>query len=224
VVSVNVGMPREQAWARLGRTSIDKRPVTGPVACRTLGLDGDQASDTKHHGGADRAVYAFAREDLDAWGRELGREIRAGQFGENLTTCGIDVNAAEVGERWRIGSAVLEVSSVRIPCNDFRAWMGRTGHDPRAWVKRFTQAGRPGPYLRVVTEGELAAGDEITVLHRPGHGVTVATMFRALTTEADLLPDLLRVEGLLAGDRERAERYAAARVSRRDLPAAAAVI
>jgi MOSC domain-containing protein YiiM len=212
VISVNVGRPREAAWAGLGHTAIDKRPVAGSVAVRTLGLDGDQVGDTKHHGGVDQAVYAFAREDLDAWALDLGREIRDGGFGENLTTTGIDLNACELGERWRIGGpdgVELEVASVRIPCNDFKGWMGVTGYDNRAWVKRFTQAGRPGPYLRVVTEGRIAAGEDISVVHRPGHGVTIGTMFRALTTEPALLPELLVVDGLVDEARERAERYVA---------------
>ena len=210
VISVNVGRPREADWAGIGRTAMDKRPVTGPVAVRTLGVDGDQVGDTKHHGGVDQAVYAFAREDLDWWAGELGQEIRDGMFAENLTTQGIDVNAAEVGERWRIGTVELEVCSVRIPCNDFKNWMGLGGYDNQRWVKRFADVGRPGPYLRVVTEGELAAGDELTVVHRPGHGVTVSTMFRALTTEAELLLDLLKVDGLVAQAREAAEKYGSA--------------
>ena len=209
LVSVNVGLPREATWAGIGRTSIDKQPVAGRVLARRLGLDGDQVSDTQHHGGVDQAVYAFAREDLDTWAAELGLEIRDGQFGENLTTTGIDVNEAEVGERWLIGDALLEVASIRIPCNDFKMWMGRSGYDNRAWVKRFASVGRPGPYLRVLTEGELRAGDEITVTHRPGHGVTVSTMFRALTGEPSLLPELLRVDGLVEEARVRAEKYVA---------------
>jgi MOSC domain-containing protein YiiM len=209
VISVNVGLPRVAAWAGIGRTSIDKRPVSGAVTARRLGLEGDQVSDTKHHGGADQAVYAFAREDLDGWAAELGVDIPDGQFGENLTTEGIDVNEAEVGERWLVGDALLEVSSVRIPCNDFKSWMGRCGYDDRAWVRRFAAAGRPGPYLRVLREGAIRAGDELTVQHRPGHGVTVSTMFRALTTEHALLPELLRVDGLVTEARVRAERYVA---------------
>ncbi len=197
VRSVNVGTPREAAWAEIGRTSIDKRPLAGPVRAGRLGLEGDEVSDTRHHGGPDQAVYAFAREDLDAWAETLGGEIRDGQFGENLTTEGIDVNQAEVGERWRIGAAVLEVASIRIPCNEFKNWMGECGYDRTAWVKRFTATNRPGPYLRVVEEGVLTAGDAIEVEHRPGHGVTVSTMFRALTTERTLLPELLRVDGLV---------------------------
>ena len=153
VRSVNVGRPREAAWAEIGRTSIDKRPLGGQVRVGRLGLEGDEVSDTRHHGGPDQAVYAFAREDLDTWEARLGREIRDGQFGENLTTEGIDVNDAEIGEHWRIGTAVLEIVSMRTPCNDFRNWMGESGYDRTAWVRRFTATNRPGPYFRVLEEG-----------------------------------------------------------------------
>jgi MOSC domain-containing protein YiiM len=209
VLSVNVGLPREREWAGIGRTSIEKHPVAGPVPVRRLGLDGDQVSDTKHHGGVDQAVYAFAREDLDFWVEELGAPIRDGQFGENLTTAGIDVNEAEVGERWRIGSVLLEVASIRTPCQDFKRWMGLSGYDDTAWVKRFAAVGRIGPYLRVLEEGELAAGDPIDVVHRPGHGVSVTTMFRAVTTAPELLPRLLEVDGLVDEARRKAEKYVA---------------
>jgi MOSC domain-containing protein YiiM len=207
VVSVNVGGPREFAWAGIGRTSIDKRPVTGAVQVSRLGLEGDQVSDTVHHGGVDQAVYAFAREDLDWWAAELGREVCNGQFAENLTTSGIDVNEAEVGERWRIGTATFEVAMVRIPCNDFKNWQRVNGFDDHAWVKRFAIQGRPGPYLRVIEEGELQAGDDLVVVHRPGHGVTVSTMFLALTTERSLLPELLKVDNLALVARREAESF-----------------
>lgn len=215
--SVNVGMPREAAWAGIGRTSIDKRPVAGPVAVHMLGLDGDQVSDTVHHGGVDQAVYAYAREDVDRWVGMLGQEIRDGQFGENLTTSGIDVNEALVGERWRIGGAhgpLLEVSSVRIPCNDFKWWMGLNGYDETAWVKRFASDNRPGAYLRVLVPGSIGAGDAVVVEHRPSHDVTVSRMFRALTTEAELLPRLLDVDALPAQARQKAEEF----VARHGLP------
>jgi MOSC domain-containing protein YiiM len=209
VVSVNVGLPREAAWAGIGRTSIDKAPAAGRVSVGRLGLAGDEPSDTRRHGGVDKAVYAFAREDLDDWAARLGQEVRDGQFGENLTTSGLDVNEAEIGERWRIGDVLLEVTSVRTPCNDFKAWLGRCGLDNRAWVRRFAEEGRPGPYLRVLAPGTIGAGDGIEVLHRPGHGVTVSTMFRALLTDHALLPELLRVEGLVPEARARAEEYVA---------------
>jgi MOSC domain-containing protein YiiM len=204
--SVNVGLPKDAPWAGIGRTSIDKRPVSGPVEVDELGLAGDQVSDVRHHGGADQAVYAYAREDLDRWAEALGTEIADGEFGENLTTVGIDVNDAEIGERWAVGTVELEVSAVRTPCNDFRVWLGLNGHTNRAWVKRFTADGRPGPYLRVTRPGVIAAGDEISVVHRPGHGVTAAVMFRALMSEPSLLPGLLALDGLGEKARRRVER------------------
>jgi len=207
--SVHVGRPQPREWAGIGKTAIEKHPVAGPVRATRLGLEGDQVGDTQHHGGVDQAVYAFAREDLDLWSEALGGPIRDGLFGENLTTSGYDVNAAEIGERWQIGTALFEVASVRIPCNDFKGWLGELGFDNAGWVKRFTAEGRPGPYLRVVEEGELRAGDPIAVVHRPGHGVTVSHMFRALTTDRQLLPDLLVVEGLVDEARRNAEAYVA---------------
>ena len=210
--SINVGRPKVRDWAGIGRTSIDKRPVGGPVVARTLGLDGDQVSDTQHHGGVDQAVYVFAREDLDFWQGELGLPdgaIRDGQFGENLTTEGYDVNEALIGERWAIGSALFEVASVRIPCNDFKNWQRVSGFDDRQWVKRFAAVGRPGPYLRVLEEGEVEAGHRIDVVLRPDHDVTVSVMFAALTTRREWLPRLLEVPGMVAEARDAAERYVA---------------
>jgi MOSC domain-containing protein YiiM len=207
VISINVGKVREASWAGVGRTAIDKAPVRGPVPVGRLGLRDDEIGDTVHHGGVDQAVYAYAREDLDWWVAELGTEIRDGQFAENLTTRGIDHQAAEVGERWRVGSVLLEVAMVRTPCNDFKQWQRLNGYDDRAWVKRFTQAGRCGAYLRVLQEGELAVGDELTVVHQPGHGVTIDTMFRALTTERSLLPELAKVDGLAAVARRKLDQF-----------------
>ncbi len=212
VRSVHVGRPRDAPWAGIGRTAIDKSPVDGPVRVGRLGLAGDQVADTRHHGGPDKAVYAYAREELDHWAEVLGTPLADGHFGENLTTVGLDVDAAEIGERWRVGGPegpVLEVASVRTPCRDFRTWMGRTGHDATAWVRRFAERGRPGPYLRVLVPGTLTAGDALEVVHRPGHGVTVSTMFRAVFGHPELLPELLRVEGLVPEARRAAEAWVA---------------
>jgi MOSC domain-containing protein YiiM len=197
VVSVNVGTPVTREWAgNLGRTAIRKHSVEGPVRVHELGLEGDQVADTKHHGGVFQAVYAFAQEDLDIWAGRLGGPVGPAMFGENLTTTGLDVNEAVLGEHWRIGTALLSPAEVRIPCSVFKNWLGLHGLDNTMWVKRFTAEGRPGPYLRVLEEGVLRASDEIVVEHRPDHGVTVSMMFRALTTEPDLLPRLLDVAGL----------------------------
>lgn len=206
VLSVNTGHGQDAPWAGIGRTAIDKTPVAGPVEVHELGLGGDEICDLRFHGGADQAVYAFAREDLDRWEPVLGARIDNGQFGENLTTLGIDVNEAEIGERWAIGTVELEVSAVRTPCNDFKSWLGLTGYDNTAWVKRFTAEGRPGPYLRVTRPGVLAAGDEISVVHRPGHGVTAAVLFRALTSEPALLTGLLEIAALGEKTRRRVQK------------------
>ncbi|WP_243073523.1 MOSC domain-containing protein [Microbacterium sp. SS28] len=148
-----------------GVTAIDKRPSSAPVRVRALGAHGDVQVDRKHHGGLDKALYAYAQEDADFWAQELGRDIPPGFFGENLRTEGIDVNAARIGERWRIGPRVeVEVTMPRTPCQTFARRMG--GHQ-RGWVKRFSDERRLGPYLRVVKTGNVQAGDEIVVISVP---------------------------------------------------------
>jgi len=195
VLSVNIGSPRPNPWKRSGTTGIDKRPVDGPVAVTApgpkgtggVGLAGDRVYDVEHHGGDDQAVYAYAREDLDAWQSELERPLVNGVFGENLTTLGVDVTGALIGERWRVGpDLVLEVSCARIPCSTFQGWLERSG-----WIKRFTEAAIPGAYLRVIEPGDIRAGDPVEITSRPSHDVTIALMFRALTREPELLPRLL---------------------------------
>ena len=213
LLSVNVGRPRPNPWKGLGATGIDKQPVDGPVAVSApgpkgtgeVGLLGDRVYDVKHHGGVDQAVYAYAREDLDDWEAELGRALQNGVFGENLTTSGLDVSGALIGERWRIGSdVVLEVSCARIPCATFQGWLEREG-----WIKRFTQAARPGAYLRVIEPGDIRAADPVEIAHRPDHDVTVALVFRAMTLEPDLLPRLLVAEALPLEGKELARKRSA---------------
>jgi len=205
--SINVGRPKDADWAGIGRTSIDKQPVTGPVAVSELGVAGDQVSDTRHHGGADQAVYAYAREDLDFWAAQLGQEIRDGQFGENITTEGIDLTHTPVGTRLQVGDVVLEVAGVRTPCNDFKGWMGLSGFDNTAWVKRFTAELRPGPYFRVLTTGTITAGNEIEVLHEPTHGITVRDLFIALNLDRTRLPALLAIDGLAEKLRQKVDEF-----------------
>jgi MOSC domain-containing protein YiiM len=185
VESVNVGQSVDVPWGQLKRTAIDKRPVEGPVDVHEHGVGDDEIADLQHHGGPDQAVYAYAREDLDVWAGILGRELRAGQFGENLTIQGIDLNAARAGDRWRIGETLLELCGVRIPCSVFQGFM-----DEKQWVKRFTAEGRPGAYFRVIEPGAIQAGDAIEVAEQRDHDVTVDLLFRALTTERHLIPQL----------------------------------
>jgi MOSC domain-containing protein YiiM len=207
VKSVNVGQPRASSGSREARTAIGKAPLSGPVRATALGLVGDAVGSPDVHGGVDMAVYAYAREDLDRFQAELGIELPDGWFGENLTTYGIDVNEALVGERWRIGGALLEIAKVRIPCNTFQLRIAEAGGPDRGWVKRFTRDARPGPYLRVLEEGEIAAGDAVEVVHRPGHGITVSHMFRALTTDPELIPGLAGIEGLAASVKSKVDIY-----------------
>lgn len=200
LLSVNIGRPRPNPWKTTGVTGIDKRPVEhpvrvsapGPKGTGAVGLAGDRVYDIRHHGGDDQAVYAYAREDLDIWAAELDRPLAAGFFGENLTTCGLDVNGAMIGERWRVGNDVLlEASCPRIPCGTFQGWLARDG-----WIKRFTAAARPGAFFRVIEPGEIRAGDPVRIEHRPSHGVSIAVTFRALTLEPELLPRLLAADAM----------------------------
>ncbi|MFF6993732.1 MOSC domain-containing protein [Streptomyces sp. NPDC008313] len=214
LLSLNLGRPKSVPYTDQpqGVTGIDKRPVDGPVRVAApgpkgvgaSGLTGDAVCDTRHHGGDDQAVYAFAREDLDVWERELGRTLANGNFGENLTTQGLDVSGALIGERWRVGDeAVLEVTCGRIPCRTFQGHLGEHG-----WVKRFTREGAPGAYLRVIQPGEIRTGDPIEIVHRPGHDITVSLQFRAVTTERELLPRILAAgDALPREERDLARKY-----------------
>jgi MOSC domain-containing protein YiiM len=185
VVSVNVGPAVDVPWGKLKRSAIDKRPVEGSVHVHALGLAGDEIADQVNHAGPDQAVYAYAIEDLDTWAAERGRPLVPGQFGENLTTRGIDLTQAHAGDRWRVGGTLLEIAGVRIPCSVFQGFV-----DEKQWVKRFTLAGRPGPYFRVLEEGPVEAGDPIEVVERRDHEITTEFLFRALTTERALVPRL----------------------------------
>ena len=177
LLSVNVGRP-QQVSVRRGRpvmSAIGKAPVSGRVRVAGVNVDGDDQADRTVQGGPDKAVYAYAREDELWWAAQLAREVPPGMFGENLTLEGVDVSGAVIGERWRIGTVVLEVCQPRLPC--FK--LGLRFGDPMM-LKRFAQAGRPGAYLRIVVEGELGAGDVVDISDRPAHGVTIAQISRAI--------------------------------------------
>lgn len=190
VLSVNVGRPMMQRIPKGQSTGIGKQPVEslsvadpGPKrvvdGAGVSGVDGDHIGDGRHHGGADQAVYAVAREELDLWADALGRDLPNGMFGENLTTTGIDVDAAEVGDVWHVGTALLEVRGPRVPCATFGERMGERG-----WVKRFAARGRSGAYLQVLQPGEIRPGDTIEVTPS-GSGLDVPTVLRAFLGDQD---------------------------------------
>jgi len=161
---------------RLGPTGIDKRAVVGPVTVGPLGIDGDTIIDGRFHGGLDQAVYAYGDSDADVWVAELARDLTPGAFGENLRIGGMAVSDAVIGERWQLGEPglgpLLEVTSPRTPCAKFQRHTGQAH-----WVKRFTQVGLTGAYLRVIEPGRVSAGDVVEVVSRPEHGVTVRRWF-----------------------------------------------
>ena len=188
VLSVNVGSVREFEYnGRPAKSAIWKSPAVGRIAARGVNLAGDEQADRQAHGGPDKALYAYAVEDARWWEQEIGRALAYGEFGENLTTGGIDVNDALVGERWQIGTTVLEVSEPRIPC-----WRLGVRMNDKLFPRRFAEASRPGPYFRIVVEGDVGAGDQIRVVERPDHDLTIRDVFRIYTR------DRAEVERLLA--------------------------
>jgi MOSC domain-containing protein YiiM len=204
VVSVNVS-PVKTIDVRGDRvpTGILKVPVAGAVALRGVNLAGDDQADRNAHGGPDRAVYAYAAEDYDWWNAELGRTLAPGTFGENLTLRGIDVSGARIGERWQVGTTLLEVTSPRVPCFKLAHVMG----DPQ-FVRAFAQALRPGAYLRVIEEGEIGAGNPADVVARPDHDLTIAEMTRIYFFERERVGEMLVAPALPEGWRTWAEEHA----------------
>jgi MOSC domain-containing protein YiiM len=189
VLSVNVGGVRAFEYnGRPARSAIWKSPALGRVAARGVNLAGDDQADRRAHGGPDKAVYAYAVEDAQWWEREAGRALAPGEFGENLTTEGVELSQALVGERWQVGATVLEVSEPRVPC-----WRLGARMNDKTFPRRFTEALRPGAYLRIVVEGEVGAGDEVRVVERPDHGLTIRDVFRIYTRDRDEVERLLAV-------------------------------
>lgn len=203
VVSVNVGEVRTVEWAgRLVTTGIWKSPVIGRRRLQGVNLIGDDQADRRVHGGPDKAVYAYADEDYRWWSVQLGQEMGPATFGENLTTAGLDLGAAIVGERWAVGTALLEVSQPREPCFKLGIRMGDAG-----FVHRFGEAGRTGAYLRIIEEGEIGAGDVITVVSRPDHGLTVAAIHEAYRDgPTELLEQVAAIDTVPESWREWAQR------------------
>jgi len=189
VLSVNVGTVRQFEYnGRPARSAIWKSPVVGRIEVRGVNITGDDQADRKAHGGPDKVVYAYAVEDARWWQQQIGRALEYGEFGENLTTEGIEVNDALVGERWQIGTAVLEVSEPRIPC-----WRLGIRMNDKTFPRKFTEALRPGAYLRLIVGGSVGAGDEIRVVERPAHALTIRDVFRIYTRDRDEVQRLLTV-------------------------------
>jgi len=176
IISINVGLPRTLLHAgREVTTGIFKEPVEGPVMLRRLNLDGDRQADLSVHGGRWKAVYAYPSEHYEFWRKELpGKDLPWGIFGENLTTEGLKEDETNIGDRFRVGEAVLEVSQPRIPCYKLGIRFGRDDI-----IKRFLASGRSGNYFSVLEEGLVKAGDAIERIHEDENGVSVAEVQRA---------------------------------------------
>lgn len=182
VLSTNIARPLTVSGKSSRQTGIHKVPVgsldvfvPGPQYGDGPGVTGDFVGDSKHHGGAEKAVYLYAREELDYWGEQAGTNYPHGMFGENITTTGINWSETLVNQRFSIGSAVLEVSSPRQPCRTFAEWLGLKG-----WVKTFAAHGDCGAYARVIEPGTIKPADEITFHRRPNHGITMGMVFAAV--------------------------------------------
>ncbi len=212
VLTVNLAEPQQNETELEMLTGHHKVPTAEVITVRApgpmhgglgSGLVGDMIGNHQFHGGDDQAVYAYAREDLDGWETRLKRKLPSGMFGENLTTLDVDVNGALIGERWQVGTdgLVLEVASPRIPCRTFAAALAESG-----WIKTFTEAAIPGAYLRVISPGDVRAGDQVTVTSRPDHDVTIGMVFRARTREPELLPEILVADALPDETKELARR------------------
>lgn len=179
-VNIAADLHRGEPWTGTeGHTGIDKRAVAHRVRIFDDHVDGDRVIDRKHHGGEYKAVYAYAHEDAQWWEQQIQRPLSPGAFGENFTTEGIDLSTALIGEQWRIGTAVVQVTEPRIACRVFAGFWDRPN-----LIKEFSDAGRSGTYLKIVVEGEIGAGDDIEIVHRPAHAVTVGMLNAARLNDA----------------------------------------
>lgn len=185
ITSVNIGKPETIIQHNQSmKTGICKQPVSGAVHITELGLEGDSIVDTKHHGGADQAVYAYSEDDYAWWTAETGRDFHAGLFGENLTIKGLPGDLY-IGDRLLIGDLVLEATSARIPCRTLATRMA-----DRGFGLTFRRAERPGIYFRVLNPGAVSSGDSVTLVEGGDGTVTVLDLFRfafATTHDADQL-------------------------------------
>ncbi len=187
---MNVGSLREVVHnGRTSSTGIWKEPVTGPVGLRDHAVEGDSIANTENHGGEHKAVYAYSTDDLKWWRSEHGRIVLPGGMGENLTLDGVEASAANVGDRWSIGSAVLEVAGPRTPC--FKLGLR---HDDQDIVQEFRKSFRWGAYLRIITEGTVEKGDTVEVTPATGETISLSEIARIYVAEHGRAAELLTVE------------------------------
>ncbi|HZS46104.1 MAG TPA: MOSC domain-containing protein [Blastocatellia bacterium] len=196
IVSVNVGLPKQVVWkGKAVETGIFKEPVEGSVFVRKLNLDGDRQADLSVHGGPNKAVYAYPAEHYDFWRTEFpDMNLLWGMFGENLTVTGLKEDAIVIGDRFQIGSTVIEAKQPRMPCFKLGIKFGRDDI-----IRRFLDSGRTGFYFLVVEEGEMKAGDAIERIHRQKDGVTIADVARLYSRDRlniDLLRRAIQTEAL----------------------------
>ena len=172
VASVNISAGTVIEWqGRRVLTGIFKKPVAYRVRVRKHGLDGDRQADLTVHGGELKAVYSYSVANYEWWNREMGRVLPPGMFGENLTIDGLDEGAVAVGDRFIVGTTILEAVQPRLPCYKLGLRFG-----DQVMVKRFMQSGRFGTYFRVVTEGDVVAGDEVHLVHHDPASVLVTSL------------------------------------------------
>jgi MOSC domain-containing protein YiiM len=174
LLSINIGKERQQQRKDyVETTGIYKLPVNEPVEIKSLGIEGDAICDTKSHGGVDQALYVYGGADYMWWSKEIGKELVPGTFGENLTISDLESAMFNVGDYLHVGAVTLQVTSPRIPCGTFATRMD----DPH-WVKKFRAAERPGLYVRVIKEGVVHAGDDVSVEKFAGETVSILEMYR----------------------------------------------
>jgi MOSC domain-containing protein YiiM len=210
IKSLQIGLPRDTtAGGERRYTAFAKRRVTGPIRLTRTGLAGDGVANPKVHGGPDKAVCCYPSEHYPAWERELGEALGPAAFGENFTTAGLTEETVHIGDRFRVGTAVVEVSQPRQPCSTLAAMRGRKG-----FVKAVEHSGRTGFYLRVITEGEVAADDPIQLVVVEPAAISVAAanaIHRHRRSDADGVRRLLAVPALAQAWREELTKVLAAR-------------
>lgn len=202
VISINVGLPREVEWrGQSVQTSIFKEPVAGMVRVKRLNIDGDRQSDLTVHGGVDKAIYVYPSEHYSFWREELpGFDLPWGAFGENFTTTELDESNIHIGDRLRIGSAEFVVTQPRMPCFKLGIRFGRPD-----MVKRFLRSGRTGFYLAVTSEGDVVAGNDVSVIARHPDAISIADVVSLYASDSDnqqLLERVSKLEALPEGWRD----------------------